>query len=91
MTIKESICIECKGYGKLQGLYRTTNHIELTCPICNGTGELPENIEYDPERGKALREERMVKEIGASLRDFCKEHGLDAQERSKMERGFFAK
>jgi DnaJ-class molecular chaperone len=80
-------CPNCRGYGKSQGFYVTPDRTELPCPICNGTGKLPADIIYDPARGQKLKAERVDKEI--TLRQYCKDLGLDAQERAEQERGFF--
>jgi hypothetical protein len=61
----------------------------VTCPICKGTRELPENITYDPDRGLKKKIVRM--EADYTLRRWCKESGEDAVIRSEQERGFFRK
>ncbi len=64
----------------------------INCDICGGTGELPEGMEYDPERGKKLREERIESGEGyKSLLLFCQYTGCGVLERSRQERGFFKK
>lgn len=74
-------CPNCK-HGLIYGLL-----VAIKCNICDGTGVLPANIVYDPERGQKLRQKRMAKEQG--LRAYCKEYRLNAVEVSEMERGFF--
>jgi len=61
--------------------------VSIPCPVCNGTGELPENIKYDPERGKNMKERRIW--LGLTLRQFCISNGIDAQIRSEEERGYW--
>ena len=58
----------------------------IPCPICNGTGILPEGVVYDPERGRLMRETRL--NLGLSLRDACVISGEDVQVISERERGF---
>jgi hypothetical protein len=61
----------------------------LKCDICNGTGELPENIKYDEYAGKVLTTERLAQQ--KTLREFCLENDIDVVERSRNERGYFNK
>ena len=59
------------------------------CDICGGTGELPEGMVYDPGRGHKMQADRL-KIHKLTLRTYCLEYNLDAAERSKEERGYFA-
>jgi len=51
-----------------------------------GRGYLPEDVTYDPEKGKLMRETRL--NLGLTLRDACVISGEDAQVVSERERGF---
>lgn len=80
-------CPACKnGYHRGFG-YPGFIPMEIPCDICNGTTVLPENISYDPERGKNLKDARMSQRI--TLREICKKTGQNIVERCKNERGFF--
>ncbi|MDP2218496.1 MAG: hypothetical protein Q8J68_14560 [Methanolobus sp.] len=82
-------CPNCAGCGYVYGL-----KVKIPCPICNGTGNLPADIDYLPERGRTLKESRLSQEttfISTTLRNYCKDHSIDATERSRQERGFFEK
>lgn len=80
-------CPNCHGIGKIYLFMPPRNGKFPPCPICQGAGELPANIKYDPERGKHLQAERMGKDM--TLREWCKLTGEDAQERVERERGMF--
>lgn len=62
---------------------------DFPCQICGGSGELPEDIEYDLHRGRVLRARRLFTQM--TLRNFCIAQGIDPVERSRNERGYFRK
>jgi len=76
------ICHKCKGIGEIFGFC-----VSIPCNICLGSGELPENIRYDPGRGQELKQARMAGDL--TLREYCKEFGLNAVEMAEQEGGFF--
>ena len=78
-------CPNCQG-GKI---YAAFHPVSIPCSVCNGTGILPADIEYDPERGKNMKDRRIW--LGITLRLFCIANGTDAVTRSEEERGFFRK
>lgn len=80
-------CPNCSGTGNLT-IFNKKNPI-IICDICQGTGELPENIIYDPIYGADLKKGRT--DEGLTLRQYCLAFGVNASERSKQERGFFRK
>jgi len=59
-------CPECKdGFQIIFPRYINGKLIaSLPCTICNGTGFLPDNVEYRPEEGAALKTERMAEQWG---------------------------
>lgn len=59
----------------------------LSCPICHGTGILPENLTYDPVRGGQIR--MLRHNLGMTLREYCIGHSIDAVQQSMWERGYF--
>lgn len=81
-------CPQCKGLGYSEGYgcpgFRL---MKITCDICKGSGDLPADMIYDPERGQAMKDER--KEQRITLREWGKSHGINLVELSRMERGFF--
>lgn len=79
-------CPNCVG-GHLFVLNR--NSPLLPCGICNGTGILPDDITFNPERGQDLKERRRALQL--TLRQFCRPRGVDVVVRSEQERGFFRK
>lgn len=82
-------CPNCKGTGRRWGYGCPGFKIVIwDCEICSGTGQLPENMQYDPDRGKQLKEDRISS--GAVMTKRAKELEITASELSKMERGFFA-
>jgi hypothetical protein len=61
----------------------------ILCDICNGTGTLPDNIDYRQDDGKLLKGERF--RSGRTLREEATRLNIDVSELSKMERGYFLK
>src|SRR5208337_1315311 len=87
---KEMKCPACQGIGKRFSFgCPGFKPIEVNCDICGGSGKLPPDLDYDPKRGRNMRDERQAQDL--SLREFCKKQGVSPAERSKMERGFFPK
>ncbi len=80
-------CPECQE-GYIYG-FAPNGPITICCYICHGSGILPPMINYDPERGTAMKKERIVDDM--SLREYCKLNSIDVVERSRMERGYFKK
>jgi hypothetical protein len=62
---------------------------DFPCQICKGTAVMPEDIVYDPERGKAIKADR-IKRLH-TLRAESVDTGIDVIELSRRERGFFRK
>jgi len=63
--------------------------MRLDCPICKGSGVLPENMVYDRDKGEAMKETR--REPYVTMRDRSREMGISVVDLSRMERGFFTK
>jgi hypothetical protein len=63
--------------------------VTIKCHICDGSNVLPDNIKYDPDRGKAMRDDRVNKEPYESLREIAKRTGTEASKISEQERGYF--
>jgi hypothetical protein len=61
----------------------------LICDVCNGAKVLPDDIEYNPEKGKFLKDERIA--AGLTLRQQAIADHADVVELSRNERGFFRK
>ncbi|MFA5395311.1 MAG: hypothetical protein WC346_04755 [Methanogenium sp.] len=61
----------------------------LICSICEGTGELPNNIDYNPDEGKLMKGERF--RSGRTLKEESIRLNIDASILSEMERGYFRK
>ncbi len=57
------------------------------CDICDGTGDKPNNLLYNPKLGEKFRNERLDK--GKSLREWAKEKGISVIKLSRAERGYF--
>ena len=81
-------CPSCKGKGNSTG-YGCPGFklVTINCDICKGTGHLPLNIQYDPARGKQLKDSRM--EPYQSMRDSAKQMSITLSELSRQERGYF--
>lgn len=80
-------CPNCK-HGKIYGFgCPDFKPIKIVCDICKGTGKLPEDIIYDPERGEEQKNCRVKQKI--TLRDAAKKLKMSALELSKRERGYF--
>ncbi len=86
-------CHNCHREGQIKVFSKDNPLIE--CDICGGTGELPEGMIYDMNKGYAMRIRRIEY---FTLRQYCAEHNkkhpddpIDAAERSKQERGYFSK
>lgn len=60
---------------------------KLACPICKGSGVLPGQYTYDPERGERMRQKRIDGQI--TMREMHKIDGILPSDRSRMEQGFF--
>jgi hypothetical protein len=81
-------CPNCKGEGRTGGWgCPGLKPVVMECEFCQGSGELPADVIYDPECGRKLKEAR-IKE-GKTLRQFCIDRGISAVERSQKERGYF--
>lgn len=78
------ICPNCQG-GKI---HHAVHPVSIPCSICNGTGELPENIKYDLAKGAELKRNR-IDDHRLTLREYCIRYHLSAVIRSEEERGFF--
>lgn len=70
------------GIGEVYGI-----NVELPCPICKGTGELPSYIKYDRELGQKIKELRIENQL--TLRHFSHITGIDATILSEQEKGLF--
>ena len=79
-------CPNCKE-GYIQAFSKISPVI--TCDICGGTGELPEGVEFDRDKGCKIFYMRFDEAL--SLKNYCLKYDLDAVERSREERGFFKK
>jgi hypothetical protein len=77
-------CQECKGWKFITCVIPPK---AVTCQICAGTGNLPDDITYDPDRGHKMYYERLNRCV--TLRDEAKRLGIDAGDLARMERGFF--
>lgn len=82
-------CPNCQG-GKIRGYgcpgFRP---VEIDCDICGGTGELPDHIEYDRERGRQLKEDR--KKHRLTLQEEAIRCEINITDLSRMERGYFTR
>ena len=77
-------CPSCKGIGVITaGFHR----IHIFCDICQGEGVLPDEMIYDPEKGKTMKKERIARE--ETLRRAAFRTGVDVIKISENERGFF--
>lgn len=83
-------CPNCKQ-GRLFPAIPHENFPEtgLECDICNGTGILPESYDYLPNKGKALKDERIKEQV--HLREASLKQGISAWMLSRKERGYFEK
>jgi hypothetical protein len=57
----------------------------LPCSFCDGTGEVPPERLAAYQRGRTIRESRILR--GVSLREEAKRLGITAVELSRIERG----
>jgi hypothetical protein len=73
------------------GCYPAIPHpwFPLVCNICNGSGNLPENIVYDPVRGGQIKKLRHNLEL--TLKAYCFAMCVDVTQQSMWERGYFQK
>ena len=81
-------CLNCTEGRILPAIPHKGLENGIVCSICNGTGELPADIVYDPERGRDMKFGR-IHGYHETLRDFCRKRGIDPVERSRQERGYF--
>ena len=87
-------CPDCKD-GKILGLFPVWGEnvpeedrkpfVEITCPRCNGTTEVPDEMTEWIDQGRILRERRLAKRI--TLRKACQKLGVDVVILSDMECG----
>lgn len=83
-------CPDCRGLGFHTGFgCPGFKPMKINCGICKGAGELPEDIIYDPGRGKELKEKR--KQANETLREAAIKSGVNVITVSENERGFFRK
>jgi hypothetical protein len=61
----------------------------IECDICKGTGIFPDYYDYLPEKGKAMKDDRINRMV--HLRDEVLRTGIDARTLSRMEKGYFKK
>ena len=81
-------CPDCKGLGFHTGFgCPGFKPMKINCGICEGAGELPENIIYDPEKGKVMKEDR--KTARETLKERSLKTGINVVTLSERERGFF--
>lgn len=59
----------------------------LICDICDGSGNLPNNISYNPILGDIWKGSRISK--GIKLKEQAKQLKINVIKLSKMERGYF--
>lgn len=78
-------CPKCSGRGAI--LVFNPGYPAFPCSICEGSGKLPDNIDYDIGRGKVMQASRLKDDL--SLREYCKKHSVSAITRSEQEQGFF--
>ena len=83
-------CPNCKGRGEMYG-YGCPGFkpIAIKCDICKGSGQLPDTVEYDPERGNGQKRRRIEENI--TLRELARRMGIPTSQLSQQERGFFPK
>ena len=89
------ICPECKGEGKIIGLFPRwaddvpkkdrKPYIELECPRCKGKKEVPIEMATWMKEGEIIRNRRIRAKL--TLRKACKLLDMDAVVLSEMERG----
>ena len=63
--------------------------VMIPCDICGGTGELPENLTYQPEIGQEMKRNRIARRI--TLKEGAMVIGIEVSELSRRERGYFEK
>lgn len=80
-------CPECRGTGEM--LIFSKDNPTIECDVCHGFGILPANIEYLPQKGKQMREDRISTNL--TLRRYCLKTKIDIFERALQERGYFIK
>lgn len=61
--------------------------LDITCPRCEGTQEVPSEMAEWINIGRAMRDERVNGGNYRTLREEAKRRGMTAQELSKMELG----
>ena len=76
-------CPDCQGKKFIVALSRFKT---LKCYRCSGTGEVPDETVKWVEIGNKMK--KMRRDQKMCLREFCKKHGLNTVEMSKMERGW---
>lgn len=83
-------CQNCK-LGRLYPAIPHENFPEsgLQCDVCHGSGILPEYLDYLPEQGKLLKENRIKNNV--HLKDEAHRLKIDMRKLSLMERGYFRK
>lgn len=81
------ICPTCegrKGFG-LRGREQYGRPMGISCPDCDGTGQVDDRYPEWRTRGAAMKRARLDgREV---LVDYCRRRGIDVMERSRMERG----
>lgn len=65
------------------------NFVGVECPVCNGTGKLPEDYIYLPKLGKLVKDSLITRKL--TLREAAKEYEIDVIELSLWKRGIFRK
>ena len=81
-------CPSCKGKGYSTGFgCPGFKPMFIPCDICQGSGELPEGMVYDPNYGEDLKIIR--RDADKTLREQAQSMGISASELSRRERGFF--
>jgi hypothetical protein len=81
-------CPNCNGIGSILPMIPTPGRDIFTCPVCSGSGHMPDGWEFNEIsrlEGGIQRQER--KAAGMTLRGWCLKFGYDVVALGLMERG----